>query len=62
MWDRFILVPPFAHGTLAFGEPILRPEGGEPEANRRLIEERMNALSIAIDEGLGVVPVLPADP
>jgi lysophospholipid acyltransferase (LPLAT)-like uncharacterized protein len=61
-WDRFILVPPFAHGTLAFGEPILLPEGGEPEANRRLIEERLNALSIAIDEGLGLEPVLPADP
>jgi lysophospholipid acyltransferase (LPLAT)-like uncharacterized protein len=59
-WDRFMLVLPFARGTLAFGDPIEPPDGADTESYRRLIEERMIRLSIEVDLAQGLDPVQPA--
>lgn len=59
-WDRFLVIPPFVSGTLAFGEPIELPEEGDTESYRALIEDRLNALSIEIDRTQGVEPIEPA--
>lgn len=59
-WDRFMVVLPFARGTVAFGEPIGLPEKGDTESYRSLIEECMIAFSTEIDRAQGVDPVLPA--
>ena len=60
-WDRFAVVLPFARGTVAFGEPIILPKGGDTESHRSLIEERMIAFSTEIDRDLGIDPILPAN-
>ena len=59
-WDRFVLVWPFARGTLAFGEPINLPAGGDIESNRLLIENRMIAFATEVDRIEGVDPIRPA--
>jgi lysophospholipid acyltransferase (LPLAT)-like uncharacterized protein len=59
-WDRFMLVFPFARGTVAFGDPIVLPEGGDTESYRALIEERMIRLSTEVDLAQGIDPVRPA--
>lgn len=59
-WDRFMLVLPFARGTIAFGDPIDLAEGGDTESCRTLIEERMIALSISVDRAQGIDPIQPA--
>ncbi|NJO37152.1 MAG: DUF374 domain-containing protein [Rhizobiales bacterium] len=33
-WDRFMLVRPFARGTLAVGEPVMAVEGDDTESRR----------------------------
>ncbi len=59
-WDRFVLVWPFARGTLAFGEPINLPAEGDFESNRLLIENRMIAFAAEVDRIEGVDPIRPA--
>jgi len=59
-WDRFILVLPFARGTVAFGDPIDLPEEGDTESHRVLIEKRLIALSNEVDRAQGLDPVQPA--
>lgn len=59
-WDRFMLVLPFARGTVAFGDPILLPEDSDTESCRSLIEERMIKLSTEVDRAQGIDPILPA--
>ena len=59
-WDSFMLVWPFAGGTVAFGDPVL-PEVGEDTESRRLrIEERMIALANDVDRAEGLEPIQPA--
>ncbi len=59
-WDRFMLVLPFARGTVAFGDPIALPQEGDTESHRSLIEERMIKLSAEVDRAQGIEPILPA--
>lgn len=59
-WDRFILVLPFAKGTIAIDDPISLPEEGDTESNRVLIETRMIAFSTEVDRAHGIDPILPA--
>jgi lysophospholipid acyltransferase (LPLAT)-like uncharacterized protein len=61
-WDRFMLVWPFAHGRVAFGEPIQLPDDGDTESHRQLIEAYMNTFSSEIDRAQGLDPVQPAAP
>ncbi len=60
-WDRFMLVLPFAKGTVTFGDPIELPKGGDTESHRLLIEEQMIALSTKVDLAEGIDPIQPAN-
>jgi lysophospholipid acyltransferase (LPLAT)-like uncharacterized protein len=59
-WDRFALALPFARGVLAFGAPLELARDGDPEAFRRLLEERLNQLTGDADRALGLAPTEPA--
>jgi hypothetical protein len=59
-WDRFALALPFARGVLAFGAPLELGRDADPEAARRLLEERLNALTLEADQALGLTPIGPA--
>src|SRR5688500_18767966 len=59
-WDRFALALPFARGVLAFGAPLELGGDGDPEAGRRLLEQRLNELTREADRALGLPPVEPA--
>ncbi len=59
-WDRFALALPFARGVLAFGAPLELGPDGDPEAGRRLLEQRLTELTRAADRALGLPPVEPA--
>ncbi|MGE5539853.1 MAG: lysophospholipid acyltransferase family protein [Gemmatimonas sp.] len=62
-WDRFILPSPFGRGVFVWGEPIAVPSDGDPasmEAQRLLLEQRMNALADEADRIMGVAPIAPA--
>jgi lysophospholipid acyltransferase (LPLAT)-like uncharacterized protein len=59
-WDRFALALPFARGVLAFGAPLELDASADPEAGRRLLEERLNALTGEADRTLGLPPTGPA--
>jgi hypothetical protein len=59
-WDRFALALPFARGVLAFGAPLELGHDADPEAGRRLLEERLNELTREADRALGLPPVEPA--
>jgi lysophospholipid acyltransferase (LPLAT)-like uncharacterized protein len=51
-WDRFQLPHPFAAVAIAYGEPIFVPHGArreERERYRRLLEERLGALTTDLD-------------
>ncbi len=61
-WDGFVLALPFSRGTFLWGEPIrVAPTAGAQalEAARRLVEERLNALTREADLFCGAVPVEP---
>lgn len=58
-WDRFMLVWPFASGTVAFGEPIFPEEGEDTESRRLRIEKRMIAFAQDIDRREGLEPIQP---
>ena len=59
-WDRFALALPFARGVLAFGAPLELSRDTDPEAGRRLLEQRLNELTREADRALGLNPVEPA--
>lgn len=58
-WDRFALALPFARGVLAFGAPLELERGGDPEAARQLLEQRLNQLTREADTALGLTPIEP---
>lgn len=62
-WDRFMVPLPFCRGLVRWGEPVDVPPDADEEAVARiaaLLEERLTALTRALDERLGVAPVEPA--
>jgi lysophospholipid acyltransferase (LPLAT)-like uncharacterized protein len=59
-WDRFALALPGARGVLAFGAPLELPRDSDPEAGRRLLEQRLNELTRDADRALGLPPLEPA--
>ena len=62
-WDRFCLALPFSRGIILAGEPIDVPRDAteaELERLRRLLEDRLNALTAAADEHFGQPTVEPA--
>jgi lysophospholipid acyltransferase (LPLAT)-like uncharacterized protein len=61
-WDRFALALPGARGVLAFGAPLELRRDGDPEAGRRLLEQRLNELTRDADRALGLPPLEPAPP
>ncbi|MCH7555002.1 MAG: lysophospholipid acyltransferase family protein [Proteobacteria bacterium] len=62
-WDRFIVALPFSRGVYVWGAPIEVPKGGDEdarEAARRLIEERLNAVTAEADRLVGQSVIEPA--
>lgn len=62
-WDRFILALPFSRGIFIWGEPITierRASDHDVEAARRLVEDRLNAITAEADRLVGVDPIEPA--
>ena len=62
-WDRFHVALPFSRGVFIWGEPILVAPGADAAAQevaRKLVEERLNALTAEADRRCGRVPVGPA--
>jgi lysophospholipid acyltransferase (LPLAT)-like uncharacterized protein len=62
-WDRFALPLPFARGVLAWGAPLRVPADADDDAlerARRLLEDRLNALTAEVDRSVGHAPVEPA--
>ena len=55
-WDRFQLPVPFSRVTVAYGEPMLVPEGADREERERLrleLQRRLNELTTALDAASG---------
>jgi lysophospholipid acyltransferase (LPLAT)-like uncharacterized protein len=61
-WDRFALALPGARGVLAFGAPLEFSRDGDPDAGRRLLEQRLNELTRDADVALGLPPLETAPP
>lgn len=62
-WDRFCLALPFSRGLILWGEPIEVPRHAtseELESLRRLLEDRLNALTAEADRRLGQAAIEPA--
>jgi len=62
-WDRFVVALPFARGVFVWGEPVTVPADADApalEAARRLLEERLNAVTAEADRLVGRAPVEPA--
>lgn len=59
-WDRFALVPPFAHGVMLLGAPLTVAPDADLEAARRELERRLTELTAEADRAVGRVPVEPA--
>jgi lysophospholipid acyltransferase (LPLAT)-like uncharacterized protein len=61
-WDRFHVALPFSRGIFIWGEPIRvarDADAAAQEAARKLLEERLNAITVAADRHCGRVPVEP---
>ena len=61
-WDRFVLALPFTRGVFLWGEPIEVSRTGDEralEASRRLVEDRLNALTREADLLCGATPIEP---
>ncbi len=61
--DRFIVALPFSRGVFVWGAPIEVPKGADKrarEAARRLIEERLNAVTAEADRLVGQNLIEPA--
>jgi lysophospholipid acyltransferase (LPLAT)-like uncharacterized protein len=64
-WDRFCLAFPFSRGIILAGEPIDVPREAsavELEKLRKLLEDRLNALTAEADRHFGQPTVEPAAP
>ncbi len=62
-WDRFIVALPFSRGVFVWGAPIEAPKSGDQgarEAVRRLIEDRLNAVTAEADRLVGKTAIEPA--
>lgn len=62
-WDRFCLPLPFGRGAILMGEPIDVPTdatAADLDRLRRLLEDRLNALTAEADRRFGHRPVEPA--
>ena len=62
-WDRFHVALPFSRGVFIWGEPVRVARDADAavqEAARKLLEERLNAITAAADRQCGRVPVEPA--
>ena len=63
-WDRFLLPHPFNRGVFLLGEPIrIAVDADEMaiEQTRRLVEDRLNALTREADARFGHAGIAPAD-
>lgn len=61
-WDRFLLPFPFSRGSIVWGEPIYVPRDiGEEESRafRRLVEDRLNAVTAEADRLCSHAPIEP---
>ena len=61
-WDRFVLALPFTRGVFLWGEPIDVPrhcDDAALEFSRRLLEDRLNALTHEADLLCGSIPIEP---
>ncbi|CAA7617996.1 conserved hypothetical protein [Magnetospirillum sp. LM-5] len=61
-WDRFVIPWPFSGGVFVWGEPMHVTADSDIEECRRLLEDRMIAVTDEADHLAGVEPVAPADP
>jgi lysophospholipid acyltransferase (LPLAT)-like uncharacterized protein len=55
-WDRFQLPGPFSRVTVAYGEPMLVPDGADQEERERLrleLQRGLNELTTALDSASG---------
>jgi|SRR5580658_3156074 lysophospholipid acyltransferase (LPLAT)-like uncharacterized protein len=62
-WDRFHVALPCSRGIFIWGEPILvapDADAAAQEAARRLLEQRLNAITAEADRYCGRAPVEPA--
>jgi lysophospholipid acyltransferase (LPLAT)-like uncharacterized protein len=62
-WDSFVVPLPFARGAVILGAPIPVPDDGDAavvEETRRLLEDRLNALTRATDLRFAATPIEPA--
>jgi len=62
-WDRFHVALPFSRGVFIWGEPVRvarDADAATQEAARKLLEERLNAITAAADRHCGRIPVEPA--
>lgn len=63
-WDRFVLIWPFNHGVLLYGEEIFVPADADDavlEVARREVEDSLNRLTREADRLTGHQPIEPAD-
>jgi len=61
-WDRTLVPRPFSRGVFAYGPPIPVPpeaDEGEEERIRVLLETRLDLMTDALDEELGIGPEEP---
>ncbi len=62
-WDRFVIALPFSRGVYVWGEPITVSrdvDAAGREAARRVLEERLNAITREADRLVGCHPIEPA--
>jgi hypothetical protein len=62
-WDRFVVALPFSRGVYVWGEPIAVSrdlDAAGREAARRVLEERLNAVTREADRLVGRHPIEPA--
>jgi hypothetical protein len=62
-WDRFVVALPFSRGVYVWGEPIRvsrDTDAAGVEAARRLVEERLNAVTAEADRRAGAAAIEPA--
>lgn len=59
-WDRFMFALPFSRGVFVWGEPIMLARTADAEAARRLIEDRLAAVTREADRRVMNARRLPA--
>lgn len=64
-WDRFILPLPFSDFRIRIGEPLeIAPDADDKtvEETRRILEERLNGMTVEIERAWGLDPIEPDPP